>query len=394
LNTSANRLPKIAWLSPFPPQRSGIANYSYWLVKGLRPHFDIDLYYDNEAPVTELQKEFAVFPLAAFSAQHEDYDEAIYHLGNNSDFHKGIYELAWNFPGTIVLHDYNLSAFMYEAFYRQNRELYRQALPRGDGAERHKGFQTLINRLLPGSSQSPMSQAIVSRSRKVIVHHRWVKNQFTNNQHIEVIPHFAKLNYQPSEEEIRNLKHKLALRDNYFVITCLGFINRNKLPGLQIDVVKRLIDAGYPVQLVFAGEPSPEVKDLVSEVRSGRHREEIIFTGYQNEADYFSVLFASEIIINLRNPSMGEASGTLMHALAAAKPTIVSDTNQYLEFPDKVCWKLTHDENQSEVLYAFISALLSDRTLREAISGNCADYVRNVLGWEKITAQWREIISR
>jgi glycosyltransferase involved in cell wall biosynthesis len=166
------------------------------------------------------------------------------------------------------------------------------------------------------------------------------------------------------------------------------------LPGLQIDVVKRLIDAGYPVQLVFAGEPSPEVKDLVSEVRSGKHREDIIFTGYQNEADYFGVLFASDIIINLRNPSMGEASGTLMHALAAAKPTIVSDTNQYLEFPDKVCWKLTHDENQSEVLYAFISALLSDRTLREAISGNCADYVRNVLGWEKITAQWREIISR
>lgn len=394
MNTSANRLPKIAWLSPFPPQKSGIANYSYWLVKGLKPHFDIDLYYDSEAPVTELQKEFAVYPLAAFAAQYENYDEAIYHLGNNSEFHKGIYELAWNFPSRIVLHDYNLSAFMYEAFYRQNRELYRQALPGGYGDERHKGLQTLIHRLLPGSSQSPMSQAIVSRSRKVIVHHRWVKNQFTNNQHIEVIPHFAKLNRQPSEEEIRNLKHKLALRDNYFVITCLGFINPNKLPELQIDVVKRLIDAGYPVQMVFAGEPSTDVKDLVSEVRSGRYREDIIFTGYQNEADYFSVIFASDVIINLRNPSMGEASGTLMHALAAAKPTIISDTNQYRELPDKVCWKLAHDENQAEVLYAYISALLSDKNLRRGISENCADYVRNVLGWEKITAQWKEVISR
>jgi glycosyltransferase involved in cell wall biosynthesis len=394
LNNSANRLPKIAWLSPFPPQRSGIANYSYWLVKELKPHFDIDLYYDSEAPVTELQKEFAAYPLAAFAAQHEDYDEAIYHLGNNSAFHKGIYELAWNFPGTIVLHDYNLHAFMHEAFYRQNYTLYRQALPGGDGDERHTGFQTLIHRLLPGSSQSPMSQAIVSRSRKVIVHHRWVKNQFANNQHIRVIPHFAKLNCQPAPEELRNFKDKLALRDNCFVITCLGFINPNKLPGLQIDVVKRLIEAGYPVQMVFAGEPAPELKDLVTEVRSGKYHEDIIFTGYQNETDYFNAISAADIIINLRNPSMGEASGTLMHALAAAKPTIVSDADQYREFPDKVCWKLAHDENQADVLYAYISALLSDRTLRAAISGNCADYVRDVLGWEKIIAQWTEVISR
>jgi hypothetical protein len=32
--------------------------------------------------------------------------------------------------------------------------------------------------------------------------------------------------------------------------------------------------------------------------------------------------------------------------------------------------------------------------LRAAISGNCADYVRDVLGWEKIIAQWTEVISR
>mgnify|MGYP003290868701 CR=1 FL=1 len=64
----------------------------------------------------------------------------------------------------------------------------------------------------------------------------------------------------------------------------------------------------------------------------------------------------------------GEASGTLMHALAAARPTIVSDLNQYREFPDKVCWKLAHGENQAEELYAYLSALLSDRYLRAAIS--------------------------
>jgi glycosyltransferase involved in cell wall biosynthesis len=385
---------KIAWLSPLPPQRSGIANYSYSLVKALKPRLDIDLYYDGQTPVTELQEEFDIYPMAAFAAKHESYDEAIYHIGNNSDFHKAIYEYAWRFPGTVVLHDYNLSGFMHEAFYRQNQELYRQALTHGNPDEGRKGFQSLIIRLFPGSSQFPMSQAIVSRSKKVIVHHRWLKNQFPDNDHIEVIPHFAKLNRQPDPEEIGNFRRKLAIRNDHFVLTCLGFINPNKLPGLQINVVKRLVDDGYPVQLVFAGEPAPEIKDLVIEVRSGKYHENIIFTGYQNESDYFNAIFASDIIINLRNPSMGEASGTLMHALAAAKPTIVSDANQYREFPDKVCWKLADDENQAEVLYAYIRVLMSDPLVRETISMNASNFVRTVLAWEKIVARWRETILR
>ena len=387
------RLGKIAWLSPLPPQRSGIANYSYWLVKALKSHFDIDLYYDKQPPITELQDEFEVYPIAAFADRHESYDETIYHLGNNSDFHKGIYELAWRFPGTVVLHDYNLSGFMHEALYRQNHELYRQALPNGHGEDGRYGLQSLIHRLFPDSSQLPMSQAIVSRSKKVIVHHRWVRNQFADNDHIEVIPHFAKLNCQPDKAGIGNFKHKFAIRDDHFVLTCLGFVNPNKLPGLQIDVVNRLLDDGYPVQLIFAGEPSPEVKDLVARVQSSKYHEKIIFTGYLNEKDYFNSIFASDIIINLRNPSMGEASGTLMHALAAAKPTIVSDTNQYREFPDKVCWKLAHDQNQAEVLYAYIRALLSNQNLRAVISENATDYVRNMLGWERITGQWKQAIS-
>ncbi|MFN2515206.1 MAG: glycosyltransferase family 4 protein [Pyrinomonadaceae bacterium] len=380
----------MAWLSPLPPQRSGIANYSYWLVRALNSHFDIDLYYDNQPPVAELKNEFDVYPISGFAGRHKSYDEVIYHLGNNSSFHKNIYELSWNFPGTVVLHDYNLSAFMRDAFFRENNELYRQALPNGHGARLH----ALIQRVIPDAAKSPMSHAVVRRSKKVIVHHRWVKEQFAQSDHIEVIPMFAKLNYRPTQADINEFKKKFLIKNSQFVITCLGFVNSNKLPKLQIDVVKKLIDDGYPVKMVFAGEPSPEVKTLESDIRSGKYSHDIIFTGYQNEMDYFSAIFVSDIIINLRNPSMGEASLTLMQALSAAKPTIVSDINQYREFPDKVCWKLTHDENQEEVLYAYISTLLADRNLRGAISANAAEYVNSVLGWENIIAQWMRVVLK
>ena len=394
MSHSTNSLPRIAWLSPFPPQRSGIANYSYWLITALKPYFNIDLYYDTQAPASALQNQFDVYPLSVFPEHHQNYDEVIYHLGNHIGFHKEIYKLAWRFPATVVLHDYNLGAFMYDAFYRQNDEyLYRQALLEGYGDEGRLESQALAAGRLPDSAKYPMSHAVAGKSRKVIVHHRWVKNQL-GGDHVEVIPLFYQLERRPTREEVESFRKKFHIRDTHFVISCLGFINGNKLPGLQAEVVKRLIEDGYPVQLVFAGEPAPEVKSLESEIRSGGHSENIIFTGYLNEADYFSALFASDVVVNLRNPSMGEASATLMHALAAARPTIISDANQYREFPDKVCWKLTHGENQAEELYAYLSALLSDKYLRAAISNNSAEYVASVFAREKIIARWRQVLLK
>ena len=193
-------------------------------------------------------------------------------------------------------------------------------------------------------------------------------------------------------EDVEEFKSKIGIRDNGLVVSCLGFINRNKLPQLQIAVVNRLVNDGYPVQLIFAGEPAPDLEPFVDTVGDSQHQT-IIITGHLNETDYFNAIFASDVIINLRNPSMGEASGTLMHALAAAKPTIISDTNQYKEFPDKVCWKLTHDENEEELLFEYLKALLSDRNLRAAISANAASYVESVLDFAKISTQWAKLLA-
>lgn len=386
--TAATRK-KIAWLSPFPPQRSGIANCSYWLVRALKREFDIDLYYDSDQPSTALTDEFNTYELSRFEEFSATYDEIVYHLGNNSQFHKRIFELAWQLSGTVVLHDYNLSAFMHEAFYRGNKKLYLDALLQEYRAGAN-GFP-LSAPTRASTLKFPMSHGIVSRSKKVVVHHRWVRDQFKHPR-IFVIPHFALVPDKPAADDLENFKRKLGLKPNYFVLACLGFVNSNKLPGLQIRVVKRLLQAGYPVQLVFAGEPAPDVEKLRSEI-VGPDDGHIIFTGYQGEADYLNTIVASDVIINLRNPSMGEASLTLIEALTAAKPTIVSDTNQYKEFPDKVCWKLAHDDNEADVLYEYLKVLLGDRHLRQTLSANASEHVKSVFAWNAIIDRWVQMLS-
>lgn len=386
---------RIAWLSPLPPQRSGIAHYSYTLVKALKPHLDIDLYYDTELPVLELRNEFDVYPIQLFPERREAYDEVIYHLGNNSRFHKTIYQLAWKYPGTIVLHDYNLSAFMHDAFFMQaDWQLYEQALVNSNGERDHHGLMGLVPQLRRNVSGLPMSDAVVNRSRKVVVHHRWVKNQFSNNDHVEVIPLYYELGLSPTPAQIAQFREKFGISDTHFLIACMGFVNRNKLPELQVSVVKKLLAQGFPVHLFFAGETSPEVRPLQEEVEASEFRKHITFAGYLDETDYFSALFASDVVINLRNPSMGEASATLMHALAAAKPAIISDANQYTEFPDRVCWKLPHDEHEAELLCDYLSVLLSNKNVRAAMSENAANYFNSVFTLEKVVPQWLRLIKK
>ena len=391
----SKRIPKLAWLSPFPPQKSGIANYSHWLIKALKPHLDIDLYYDKTTPASEIAAEFDVYPISHFPERRTKYDEVVYHLGNHCEFHKHIYQLAWEFPATIVLHDYYLNAFIHDAFFRQtNGHLYELALADGGSQPLPKGLHGLLPKLGRNISAIPMSHAVVARSRKVVVHHRWIKNQFPESQHVDVIPHFARINYQPTKEQLDSFKRRFLIKESEFLITCLGFVNKNKLPALQIEVTKRLLEAGYPVRLLFAGETAPDLKYLQSEAEAGKNHEYITFADYLDEADYFSALFASDLLINLRNPSMGEASGTLMQALAAGKPVIISDLNQYKEFPDTVCWKLTHGEHEAELLYRYITALLSNKNLRETISANSLAYVDAVLTLDRIIPHWLRVLSK
>ena len=229
-------------------------------MRELRHFIDVDLYCDAEEVLLDLRDEFDIYPLSAFPKRHEHYGEVFYHLGNNSEFHKDIYKLAWDFPGTVVLHDYNISAFMHDAFYLQaDWRLYEAAFVDANGDSQRKGFQGLIHLLNRNVGTHPMSQAVVNRSKRVVVHHQWVKNQFPKREHIEVIPHFARTNYQPTVEEIQNFKRKFQIKETDFVISCFGFINKNKRPDLQVTVARRLLAQGYPVHLLFAGETAPDL---------------------------------------------------------------------------------------------------------------------------------------
>jgi len=81
---------KIAFFSPLPPARSGIADYSATLLEELRKLADVQVFSSKPA-----------------SFDPADFDVVLYQVGNNAH-HDFCYETALEHPGVVVIHEANL----------------------------------------------------------------------------------------------------------------------------------------------------------------------------------------------------------------------------------------------------------------------------------------------
>ena len=100
--------PRLAYISPVPPARSGIADYSAELLPQLARFYDIELVVDQpEVADTWIDGNFPVRTVDWFEAHTARYDRFLYHFGN-SPFHAHMFNLLERYPGVVVLHDFFL----------------------------------------------------------------------------------------------------------------------------------------------------------------------------------------------------------------------------------------------------------------------------------------------
>jgi hypothetical protein len=66
----------------------------------------------------------------------------------------------------------------------------------------------------------------------------------------------------------------------------------------------------------------------------------------------WSLMAACDVLVNLRYPTMGETSGSVIRGLSLGKPMIVSDVGWFAELPDDVALKIPVDEYEVPTLAA------------------------------------------
>src|ERR1051325_3577811 len=156
---------RLAFFSPLPPARSGIADYSAAVLDPLSRLAQVDT--------------FTGFP-ESFDASR--YDVCVYQLGNNP-YHTYAYEAALEHPGVIVLHEANLHHLIADLTIRGgDRDAYLREVELNGGAGALAYALRYVRTLERGPDyEIPMLRSILGRSRAAIVHSAAVESDLHAN---------------------------------------------------------------------------------------------------------------------------------------------------------------------------------------------------------------------
>lgn len=109
VDSKKKRKPRLAFVSPLPPERTGIADYSAELIPPLTQFYDIDVVVE-QASIEDafINRTCKVRDSEWLRQNIHRVDRVVYQLGN-SPFHQHMLSLMHEIPGTVVLHDFYLS---------------------------------------------------------------------------------------------------------------------------------------------------------------------------------------------------------------------------------------------------------------------------------------------
>jgi glycosyltransferase involved in cell wall biosynthesis len=347
---------RVAYHSPLPPERSGIADYSALLLPALRERVDVVSVRRGGPP-----------PRA---------DVLLYHVGNDAEHHGWIVEALRRRPGVVVLHEFvlhHLVAGMTIA--RGNGRGYLDAMEREYGiVGRLLGHGVLDQRLQMlwerAPDRFPLNGEVVGLATGLLVHSAYVERRAREAGFagpIWRVPH-------PAWPVPADAPDPQLLRGGTPVVVTLGNLNPTKRIPQLLQAFARLRQSYPEALLVLAGAPAPRFA-LDSQLdRLGLLDGSVIRLDYVDEPRLWSLLAAADICVSLRWPTMGETSGIALRTLSAGRPLVVSDVGWFSELPDSVVVKVPVDEWEVDTLAAVLDRLAADPSLRQSTGAAARAY--------------------
>jgi glycosyltransferase involved in cell wall biosynthesis len=390
-----SRPPRLAFVSPLPPARTGIADYSAELLPALAQHYEIALIVDQETvDVATIGMEFPIRDPAWLRANAGSIDRVIYQMGN-SQFHDYMRELMVEVPGIVVLHDFFLGGLYswveHTAFSRVwSQELYRS-----------HGYMAVRARYRDADAAKmdyPVNLDIVQTAQGVIVHSehaRMLASQWLGHGWAaiwKVIPHVRQLSTQYSRRTARQM---LGLPQEAFIICSFGFVDPVKLNHELVEAFVASSLAQDPkCILLFVGKnhDGDYGAKLLEIIRSNGLADRIRITGWADSAHFRQYLAAADLAIQLRTGSRGETSGTVLDCLAAGVPLIVNAHGSVAELPADAVWMLD-DEFSNADLIAALETLYKNADKRDALSRKGRDIIATRHAPDNCAKQYAEAIE-
>jgi glycosyltransferase involved in cell wall biosynthesis/SAM-dependent methyltransferase len=367
---------KVAFFSPLPPARSGIADYSAALLDELKKLVDVEV--------------FASKPIAF---NPKNFDVTLYQVGNNV-YHDFCYETAMDHPGVVVVHEANLHHLIADiTIKRGDWDAYMRAVEQ-EGSAQDMAFADRVRRLEVGPDYEgvPMLRQLLSRSKAAIVHSGCVESELRDagfSGAVARIPHGAWIP-DANRSDFREL---LGLDETTPLIGIFGFLKPYKRIAESLRAFRRLVRVHPAAKMILVGDPHPELQleSLIRSLDLGLH---VRVLGFRPIEEFVGYLAACDIVLNLRYPTVGENSGTLMRALGLGKAVVVSEVGSFSELPETICLKAPVDASEEDHLFEYLNLLVSRPEVRKELGARAREWVETECTWSKVARRYADFLER
>lgn len=391
--------PALAYVSPLPPQQSGIADYSAELIAELAKYYDLHLIVPDSLDfVPELGARFPIHGTSWFDAHAHQFERILYHFGN-SDVHQFMFGMLERHPGIVVLHDFFLSNVI------DNMQMgggfpdaFRNALFHSHG------YSALVDKMVLGRVpviwKYPANKAVLDAATGVIVHspfsielaQTWYGSG--SGEGWRVLP---LLRGEPEDVPLTReaAREELGFGASDFLICSFGMLGSSKMNDQLLTAFLALPRQPHQrCHLVYVGgdDPSEFGLALHAQIEASGMAEFITVTGFVSAHMYHTYLQAADLAVQLRGQTRGETSASVLDCLLHGVATIVNANGSNAGLPPDIVSLLPDRFTPAELLAA-LTRLHENAEERTGLAVRGKTFVREHHAPAQVGAQYVEAIE-
>jgi len=395
---------RLAWFSPLPPVRSGVAAYSADVLPHLRGDHAIDCFVDSAVRVDDScdAHDFV------WRHHREPYDLVVYQLGN-APCHDYLWAYLAAYPGLVVLHDARLHHARARCLLSRGRADDYRAEFRFDHPDAVQDFAEYAVEGLGGPIYSfwSMIRVVASTARMVAVHNPRVAAALGEEYPgaaVETIRMGVPASAMARDRLTARagVRRELGIPDDAVVFVAFGKMTADKRIGEILRAFVALVGEGVNAFLMLVGDAGeyPAIE------RAAHGIDRVRVTGYVADAAVDAYLAAGDVCLCLRWPTALETSASWLRSLAARRATVITGLAHLVDVPaiDPRSWRPTHagrepvavridllDEDRSLLLA--MRRLAAERTLRDDLGSAGYEYWARDHTLEAMAADYRRVID-
>lgn len=323
---------KINWFCPLPPAKTSIADdYLAGILPSLSRYSELTLWtdqssWDRNLETVALVRRYDPQRISWTDLNHADV--TFYNIGNNHLFHASIWQVSRQHPGIVVLHDLRVHNFFDSLYRGQWRDVagYLAQMKRYYGDEGLRAATEFVNsgglNIDFMTERYPFTPLALENCLAVVVHTQEALAQIEALRQWPVV-----LTSLPRTLPSNHSNNTLRPAGPPYRLVMFGYMGRNR----RLDAVLEALGT-FPehdsFQLDIFGE-TPDGRNLRNRIGKLGLGDLVKLHGYTPEAELNKVLQTSHLAINLRYPTMGEASGSQLRIWYHALPSLVTDVGWY-----------------------------------------------------------------